>query len=133
MSFSSFFKQNVKSTPEVEYKVSDRFDEPFRIKVLSETINSAIKEKAMKIAVNNGKADTDLDMNLYSLLLCVESITYPNLNDAELQDSYGVKRPDDLLKEMLTGGEFTNLFLKVTEVNKVNYQSFEEKVEEAKN
>jgi hypothetical protein len=57
---------------------------------------------------------------------------FPNLNDAELQDSYGVKSADELLKKMLLPGEYSEYKAKVMEVNGYD-MSMEELVDEAKN
>jgi hypothetical protein len=54
------------------------------------------------------------------------------LNDTELQDSYGVKGADALLKKMLKAGEYTEYKAKVMEVNGYD-MSMEELVDEAKN
>ena len=64
--------------------------------------------------------------------MCVACTVYPNLNDVELQDSYGVKGADALLKKMLKPGEFTEYKAKVMEVNGYDL-SMEELVDEAKN
>ncbi len=37
----------------------------------------------------------------------------PNLNDVKLQDSYGVKSKEELIKVMLTSKEYYQLFGKV--------------------
>jgi hypothetical protein len=56
----------------------------------------------------------------------------PNLNDAELQNSYGVMGADAALKAMLTPGEYAEYLIRVQEVNGFDL-TFEEKVDEAKN
>ena len=47
----------------------------------------------------------------------VRSVVYPNLKDAELQDSYQVMNEKDLLAAMLEGGEYQRLSAKCQEVN----------------
>jgi hypothetical protein len=64
--------------------------------------------------------------------VCVACTVYPNLNNAELQDSYGVKDGISLLKKMLLPGEYTEYKAKVMEVNGYDL-SMEELVDEAKN
>ena len=54
------------------------------------------------------------------------------MNDAELQNSYGVMGADALLKKMLKPGEYAAYLEKVQEINGFN-ETFDEKVEEAKN
>ncbi len=72
------------------------------------------------------------DANLYMTKLVVASTVCPDLYDAELQDSYGVKTPEELVKEMLDNpGEYQNLFLFIQEYN--GFTNMQDKVEEAKN
>lgn len=61
------------------------------------------------------------------------SVVYPNLLDAELQDSYGVKTPDALLKEMVDDPtEFAEFAAYVREFNGFD-ETINDAVEEAKN
>ena len=56
---------------------------------------------------------------------------FPDLNNAELQDSWGVAKPEQLVGAMLIGGEFDDY---VTEVFRVNgFKTENELVDEAKN
>lgn len=65
-------------------------------------------------------------------MIC-ESIVYPDMYDAELQDSYSVKTPEDLLYAMVDDpGEFQELALWVQKFNGFN-ETLNDKVEEAKN
>ena len=65
-------------------------------------------------------------------MIC-ESIVYPDMYDAELQDSYGVKTPEDLLYAMVDDpGEFQELALWVQKFNGFD-ETLNDKVEEAKN
>ena len=65
--------------------------------------------------------------------MIVASIVVPNLFDEELQDSYGVKKPEDLLMAMVDDpGEYNELAVFVQQFQGFDL-SFEEKVNEAKN
>ena len=56
---------------------------------------------------------------------------FPDLNNAELQDSWGVTKPEELLGAMLIGGEFDDY---VTEVFRINgFKAEQDLVDEAKN
>lgn len=68
----------------------------------------------------------------YRKNLMVESVIFPNLNDAELQNFYNVMEPGALLNAMLNIKEYKLLFDEIQEVNgfKVN---IDKKVDEAKN
>ena len=56
---------------------------------------------------------------------------FPNLQDTELQDSYGVMSAEELITTMLTPGEFEDYSTKVMQVN--GFDSDTDLVEEAKN
>lgn len=56
----------------------------------------------------------------------------PNLNSAELQDSYGVKGAERLLKRMLTPGEYYAYLEEIQRVNGFDI-GLVDKVEDAKN
>ena len=58
----------------------------------------------------------EVDYNLYLAKLAVACIVYPNLSDAELQNSYHVKCAEDLVKTMLTPGEYVDCVAKVQEI-----------------
>ena len=74
-----------------------------------------------------------LDTSKYIAKMLCACIVEPNLYDKELQDSYGVMTPEELLKEMIDDpGEYQDFASFVQDYNGFN-TSFEEKVEEAKN
>ena len=56
---------------------------------------------------------------------------FPDLNDAALQDSWGVTKPEDLVGAMLIGGEFDDYITAVFETN--GFKDEPELVDEAKN
>ena len=61
-----------------------------------------------------------------------KTITYPNLYDAELQDNWGVTEPVDLVKAMLTPGEYADLLAAATEAQGFD-AGMKDKVKEVKN
>ena len=81
--------------------------------------------------VVNGKK-TDFKTNTYFKNIVTETVVYPNLRDKELQDSYGVMDPSELLNRMLNSSEFNKLLEKCLEINGLN-KSFDELKNEAKN
>lgn len=65
--------------------------------------------------------------------LIVSSTVYPDLYDAELQDSYGVKTPEELLLELVDDpGEYQELCVWIQKFQGFT-KSFDETVKEAKN
>ena len=74
----------------------------------------------------------EIDTNKYIGLLACTCTVFPNLNDAQLQNSYGVMCADELLKAMLLPGEYADYLMKVQEICGFD-KSTQELVDEAKN
>ena len=69
----------------------------------------------------------------YLAKMIVAATVFPDLYDAELQDSYGVKTPEDLLYAMVdNAGEYQELSTWMQKFQGFT-KSFEEKVSDAKN
>ncbi len=69
----------------------------------------------------------------YVKKMIIASVVTPDLMDAELQDSYGVKKPEDLLMEMVDDpGEYNDLVVYVQKLHGFDV-TFEDRVKEAKN
>ncbi|MCD7820049.1 MAG: hypothetical protein LUH07_13535 [Lachnospiraceae bacterium] len=69
----------------------------------------------------------------YLKKMIVASVVCPDLYDSELQDSYGVKTPEDLLMAMVDDpGEYNDLAAYVQKLQGFDV-SFDEKIDEAKN
>ena len=138
----AFLKQNKEVKENVKVIVSDGLKDekgkpiPFEIKALTAMEDEAIRNACMKKVQVVGKKNqytSELDSNRYVRLLCTNSVVFPNLKDAELQDSYGVSTPDDLLVAMLTAGEFNILAEKVSELSMNKSVITDDDIEEAKN
>ena len=88
--------------------------------------------KKVPIPGKRGQYTMDTDTDKYLARVCTVCTVFPNLNDVELQDSYGVKSAEDLLRKMLLPGEYIEYKAKVMEVNGFD-MSMEDLVDEAKN
>lgn len=137
MNFNSFFKQNVKTIENKKITISERFInengeiEQFEIRAISAQDDQLLRENCTGIKDINGQKFPMIDSNKYQALLCAACVVYPDLGNAELQDSYGVKTKQALLTAMLLPAEFQDL---ATEVNKVNgFKTLGELTKEAKN
>lgn len=136
MALAAFLKQNRKEVETVKFVASDRFvDEngkpiEWEIKPLkskeAENIRSQCRSygKGGKVNFDNAK---------FNRMVAAKCTVYPNLNDAELQDSYGVMGAENLIVEMLDcDGDYMRYVNKCSEVN--NWKDTDaELVEEAKN
>ncbi|MGL5973430.1 MAG: phage tail assembly chaperone [Oscillospiraceae bacterium] len=110
MSIDNFFLDNALPLETKEVFVSKRFKSPFIIKPVSEFVNMDIKKNCQK------DNDGNIDIDDYLLTLVSKSIVDPDLKNKDLQSSYGVIGVKNLLKTMLTAGEFSLLISNVEQI-----------------
>lgn len=137
MSLTSFLKDNVVDPYQVvEYVVSDRFKDEngapikWKLKPMSPDIALQVSDDAVITDIKSKKAE--FKTSAYQKNVVVRSVIYPDLNNAELQDSYGVMNGSDLLNKMLNADEFNGLLNKCMDVNGLS-KDFSEKKDEVKN
>lgn len=139
--FSAFFAQNKLKPETVKLAVSKNFvDEngkplEWELRVLSAKEDIEIRRAAtrkVKSGVKGGATSSEFDVNVYLSKMTAASVVYPDLNNADIQNSYGVMGAEALLEVMLTAGEYITLSGKVAEINGFN-ESVEELAAEAKN
>ena len=106
------------------------------IKPLSTKENDNIRDDCMIDVPVKGKPNVfrpKLNTSKYIAKMLCACVVEPNLYDKELQDSYGVMTPDDLLKEMVDDpGEYQDFAAFVQNFNGFN-TTLDDKVDEAKN
>lgn len=131
---SFFLAENVEQVEPVEIAVSKRIKDAdgnpivWKIKPVPTEIANVIQNECI---VGKGK-DRNFDMVKYQQKMAAASVIYPNLNNAQLQDSWGVRTPDALLMKMLSDPmEFNVVFAIAT--GTTSGEAFEELVNEAKN
>lgn len=139
---SSFLKKNKIVRENVFYPATkslrDEAGQPlmWEIKPLSTKEDERIRDlctREIPITGKPGMYRNRVDANAYIGKLLAASVVYPDLFDAELQDSYDVKTPEDLIKEMIDDpGEFTEFTVFIQKFNGFNV-TMNEQVEEAKN
>lgn len=78
-----------------------------------------------------GQFTQEFDAGAYTAKIAARCTVFPNLNDTELQNSWGVMGAEALLTAMLTPGEFESYAEKVLEVN--GFDDEGDLVENAKN
>lgn len=140
--FSRFMKQNKIVKENTTYAATksllDENGNPllWTIKPLNTKVNDDIRDACMREVQVTGKPNMfrpKLDTSKYIAKMICACVVEPNLYDKELQDSYGVMTPEDLLKEMIDDpGEYQDFASFIQEFNGFN-TTLEEKVEEAKN
>ena len=92
---------------------------PWRLRVLTEKENNQLRNQCRRKVTNAAtkQTTTETDVQKYNDLLAEKCIAYPNLNDAELQESYGVIGAAELLKIMLLPGEYADLMQAISQAN----------------
>lgn len=135
MSLTAFLKENVANAyEEVEFIVSDRFKDedgnpiPWKLRAMSPDNALLATDKAALVKGKKGGFNT----NIYFKSVVAESVVYPNLRDKELQDSYGVMDPGQLLNKMLNTAEFNRLLEKCLVINGLS-KSYNDLKNEVKN
>ena len=138
-SFDAFLKTN-KIAKENEFiPVSESFKDEkgntilWEVRQLTNEEMKFIKKKCVKqVKDKRGGVSVETDSDKMVGLMAATSTVYPDLKNAELQNSYGVYGEVELLEAMLSAGE---LLAYEQEVNRINGFdiSFDDKVEEAKN
>lgn len=139
-----FFKKNKPTKENVFYpatkSLTDKNGDPlmWEIKPLTTRENELIQEACIKEVPMGGRTKqyrSKIDHCQYMCQTLVKSIVFPDLLNAELQDSYGVKKPEELLKEMIDNvGEYNAFFQFIQEFNEFDDElDLEEEIETAKN
>lgn len=137
-----FLKQNKKrkenmSIP-VTQSITDENGKPvlWEIRPLTTTEDNTIREDCTTEIPVTGKPGLfrpRFDSKKYVLQVAAKCIVFPNLNDKELQDSYGVMGAENLIEQIVDDpGEFNILMNKIQEFNGFT-ETFQEKVDQAKN
>ncbi len=124
-SVNQFFKENKVDRKNVKFAASKSFlDENGKpIEWTLRSLPSKLMERIRKTASNNDEL---------IISATAASVVFPNLRDSSLQDSYGAKKPEDLLMELLYSDELVALEMKVLEINNFS-KNIVDLVDEAKN
>ena len=140
--FSRFMKQNKIKKENTTFaptkSLLDENGEPikFIIKPLTTKENEDIREACTVDIPVTGKPNMfrpKLNTSKYLAKMLCSCIIEPDLFDKELQDSYGVMTPEDLIREMIDDpGEYQDFVVFVQNFNGFNV-TLEDKVSEAKN
>lgn len=137
---SAFLKQNAVKQENIKFPASKRFIEngepvDWELRCLDQEECKKIKSgctKKVQVPGKKGLFMPETDTDTYLCKVAAACTVFPNLNDSELQDSYGVMGAENLLQKMLLPGEYSNFLEKIQEINGFDI-TFAEKVDEAKN
>jgi hypothetical protein len=141
MSFEAFMKRNKIKKPNTKFVATkslvDENGKPleWEIKALTTREAEKIREACtIEIPVKGkpGMYRPKLNTDMYTTKMVAAAIVYPDLYNAELQNSYGVATPEDLIKEMVDNpAEYMDMVNFVQNYN--GFETMQEKVDEAKN
>lgn len=136
MSLKSFLRESAKQPENIKVIISRRFldengePERWELKAITDDEHSKIKDACTVKSIFKGRQTSTFNSPRYTRLLAAASVVYPDLNDAELQKSYGVIGADEVLGKMLIAGEMTELQRIVQELDGFD---LEESMTEVKN
>lgn len=141
MSYEMFFKKNQKLKSNVKFPATkaliDENGDPllWEIKPIPVRTYDAIRiecTREIPIPGKFGMYREKIDSDRLQVKLICASVVYPDLNNKELQDSYGVMGAEELVKEMIgTSGELMQFSEFIQKYN--DFEPLQEKVDEAKN
>ena len=119
-----FLKQNTIPVENQEVEISKRFKDDqgntvkFEIKSISNEMDDALrKQNTRQVKKAKGVIVPELDQQKYFVDLVLKSLVYPDLDDKELQDSWGVMDSKELINVMLLPGEYAALLQEVQKIN----------------
>lgn len=136
---SCFLAGNVEKRENKKVVVSERFKDKgkpveWEIRSISAEEDEAIRKlctKKVQVVGKKNQFTSEFDANGYLSKLAAKAVVFPDLNNAELQNSYGVMGAEALIKTMLYKDEFDRL----TEclIDSTQTEDINELVDEAKN
>ena len=139
---SMFLKQNKRPRPSVDFAATksllDAEGKPavWRLRPLTTVEDESIRDGCVQdvpIPGKKGQFRQKMNASLYMVRQVVAAVEFPNLMSAELQDSYGVKTPEDLVRQMVDNpSEYIDLVNKVREISGFEDDQ-EDLIEDAKN
>lgn len=141
MSLTAFLAENAEKIANVKYVVSERFKGedgkpiPWELRAITSTEDEVLRKactKRVQVPWKKYQYQRETDYDMYLGKLAAACTVFPNLKDAELQNSYHAMGEEELLKKMLTAGEYAEYLVKVQEVCGFD-RDFEDLVDEAKN
>lgn len=140
--FTRFMKENKKAKENQKYaptaSLTDEKGNPleWEFRHITSKENEELRDSCTIEVQVKGKPNLyrpRLNTSKYMANMIVASTVFPDLYDAELQDSYGVKNPEDLLLALVDApGEYAALEEWVQKFQGFD-KTLEEKVEEVKN
>lgn len=124
-SLSAFLAQNAKKVDNRKIALSPRFvDEngktmEWEITCITAAENQKLRKDCLHsvpVSGKRGQYTQEMDTAQYQAKLVARCTVFPDFNDAELQESYGVMGAEPLIGTMLTPAEFDSLLLAIMDL-----------------
>lgn len=115
---SYFLAGNVEKRKNKKMIISERFKDeagkpvPWEIRSVTASEDAALRKDCTtqkQVPGKRGQYTSNFDANTYIEKLITKAVVYPDLNNTELQDSYGVKGAESLARVMLYKDEYDKL------------------------
>lgn len=139
---SMFLKKNKVKKQNVKYAATkslcDEKGQPllWEVRAINTTESEQIREECTVDVQVPGKPNLFRPKVLsvkYIAKMLAASVVFPDLHNAELQDSYGVTTPEELIKEMIDDPVEYNNFAEFVQQYSGLEETMQDKIEEAKN
>ncbi len=135
----SFLKGNAEEKKNTFVAVSERFKDEngdtikWEVKALTADEDEQIRKSCwIPIKGQKDSKTEKFDSNAYMLKVAAACTVFPDLQNAELQDSYGAHTATELLKKLLYAGEL-NSYLQIIEGQNGYGKRIEDEIEAVKN
>ncbi len=130
LKYSEIENDNIKFV--VDENIKDEEGNPieWELKKLKAQDSEEAQDASFKLDIET--QDVQFNQRIYRGKLMAKSVVYPDLNNAALQDAFGVRTPEDLLVAMLNMGPYQKLEKQVNLINGFG-KSFTEVKDKAKN
>lgn len=134
--FEDFLMDSFEEVEEIEREITmGGKKRKMKFKPIASTLGDEIRKKCRKVTFVKGQKIAETDHDKYLSNLIIETTTYPDLKNADLQGAWGVMGAEELLKAMkskMSDGEYSGWSSVVSEVNGYD-KGMQELIEEAKN
>lgn len=134
--FEDFLMESFEEVAEIEktLKLGGK-NKTMKFKPIGANLGDEIRKKCRKVSILKGQKIIETDQDKYMDNLIIETTTYPDLKNSELQSAWGVMGSEELLRAMkskMMDGEFAEWSSTVAEINGYD-KGIQELMEEAKN
>jgi len=130
LKYSEIERENIKFV--VDENIRDEEGNPIEWELRKLKAQNGKEAEDAAFELNIETQEAKFDQRAYRNKIMAMTVVYPDLNNAALQDAFGVRTPEELLGAMLDIGSYQKLEKQVTLINGFG-KSFKEVKDKAKN